>query len=409
MYKSKISKKYRFIVLLVFLTLLCFYPYQFYDLPLFSFIPSATVLILVFAVLFLFLLILLGTSVKIPKSVNTVLVLQILGLCVSFFIDHSLSYILDIFIMFLSIEMIVSIKSTIGLVYFYNVYNKWIALMTIGGTIVFFLVLLGVPPLFQYTNSRDLRNFYSWGISFSNYYIPSVHMVRYSGFFDEPGAMAYWVTYALAFNKLFIKNKKIESILLLCTLFTFSLGYYVQLLIYILLFYFTSLKKLVRNPLFFLAFAFFVFAILKTKDTDYSIIYDNSIGRLVNLAEGLNSDILTSGDGRGELEREAKAYFLNHPIFGVGRTQWENLPYMGDNRFETLAKDGIFGTLYIYLPFIFLILLAAYIKDAEMFKVILFLSIGFLHRPFHSFPLNFFIMYSFLFMCLERKRNITSI
>ena len=57
-------------------------------------------------------------------------------------------------------------------------------------------------------------------------------LTRVNGFFDEPGAFAFWGMFALLFNKLMFDNKKLEIIIMVSLLFTFSAAYFVLLPIY---------------------------------------------------------------------------------------------------------------------------------------------------------------------------------
>ena len=269
--------------------------------------------------------------------------------------------------------------------------------MSVGGAVTFFLVLLlGITPLFTYVN-QDGRDAYCFGLTCTNVYWGNV--IRYSGFFDEPGAIANWGIFALLFNKLFINNCWVERALLLCLPFTLSMAFFVQVIFYFLFFYGKSMKK----GAFTLIVLIFIgaIAIPLIEDTNKEL-YSLTLERFeYDESGGLK------GNSRADLTAKAKEQFLRKPFLGVGARRLESIDYMSDNPYEVLAKDGILGMIIMYLPILYI----AYYKrkDKKVLAALAILSMGYLQRPYHIDLLHPTMLYFFLIMILQDKRNQKSI
>lgn len=136
--------------------------------------------------------------------------------------------------------------------------------------------------------------------------------------------------------------------------------------------------------------------IVTTKDTDIDI-YKITIERF----ETDNSGKL-NGDNRSNLAVKAKKYFKNSPIIGNGPTYIQEIDYMGDNPYESLASDGIIGSLIMYLP----LLIVCFPFNKNVFGAIVVLSIGYLQRPFHCHLIHFMLMYTFVLSIIFYRRHI---
>ena len=285
----------------------------------------------------------------------------------------------------LALVLVCFINSTCGLASFYAKYNGWILLMTVLGTVCFFLIRAGVlHPFILFIDLSDEEIMYNYGATFTQegYY--------YCGFFDEPGTIAQWSVFALVFNKLFVKNDKLELLLIITTLFTFSMGFYIQILVYLFFFYIFGRSKNKLN-LFALVLLIAGAVYFMANDTD---LYEKTFGR-ISMAIGDSKTQGLAVDDRENLTLEAVSEFQKNPLFGTTK---EN-PEVGNNLFEPLALYGIVGTVFLYLPFFILLLRAISKRDYELLKCIVVILIGFTHRPFHKNLLSYFIIYSLIAMC----------
>jgi len=226
------------IYITIFFILLSSYPYIF-----FLFIPFPPIGILLLIDLFLLGgLVLIKRRIKVlPAAFNFCFIIQALCWSLYYVWHNDSSYLVRILLLsitYLSILTLYNIPT--GIFNFAKKYNQFIIIMAIGGSIAFFLVLSSIlEPIFSFT-AQDGRDVHCFGLTCTNTYLANV--IRYAGFYDEPGAMAYWGVFALSFNYLFIKNKLYTRVLMTCLLFTLSLAYYIQLVFFFLFFYIKSKK-----------------------------------------------------------------------------------------------------------------------------------------------------------------------
>lgn len=109
------------------------------------------------------------------------------------------------------------------------------------GGIAFILFFVGaLQPLIEF-RLPDLRPSYFFGLTCSNAIVGNV--MRPAGLFDEPGALAFWGVYCLLINKLVFDNKKIELLLIIGLMFTLSMAFYIEIVIYGLLFTQKAIKR----------------------------------------------------------------------------------------------------------------------------------------------------------------------
>ena len=112
------------------------------------------------------------------------------------------------------------------------------------------LVVFGLlEPISQFIQ-MDGRPGYFYGLFTTNAVFND--FVRNAGFFDEPGSLAGWGVFALLFNKLYINNKKIEYLLIFGLISTLSMAYFVQLGVYLFLFFRKQRKKVLLITILFL-------------------------------------------------------------------------------------------------------------------------------------------------------------
>lgn len=392
--------------LIVLIVLLSFNPY----LIIIQHIPFLNVYagsLLQLVLIPLFLLLLSKKRLKVPPSiVRLCLLVQIIGYAFSFVVHGGIGYILVYLIILLMILLFSYIENYIGFINFFKYYNKWILLMSLGGVAIFIMgQFLGIPPLYQAPSAIiETSTISSWGIGYTNCYFPDspLSFIRYSGFFDEPGAMGYWGIYALVINKLFINDKRVEWMLLIALFFTFSFGYFIQAFVFIFLFYGLSELK-GRSVWIIIIVAATLIGIYSTKGNEDSGMYKIIFGRFEKIEQTDNG--LSIDDRRDELAEMAKKTFIENPLFGVGIKEWSKMPYMSDNPYETLAKDGLFGTFYLYFPYIVLLVIALKHRKTDLLKGLFVVGLGFLHRPFHENLLAFFMLYSILYLTIRTTYN----
>lgn len=391
------SRKWFWLVMIV---LLSFYPYKLAN-AYFPLIVSNIQTIFAVTCLLTAVMIVKTGIYTLPSPIRLIVWVMVIGCMVSFLYTGYKFYYHKLIIMAGGVILMMIVYAKIGMVRFFTIYNRWIMIMAILGVIGFVIAMSGVPPLSIFSATEDSRPVSSWIVTFSKQIVPGSGFVRYAGFFDEPGAMGYWGVYALAINRLFVKDWKLERILIICLLFTFSMGYYSQIAIFLILITLKS-KENLSKKLIWIGVAIVCIGILYgTKGTKYNIIYKETIGRFEQASQG---EEFLEGTSREKLTRESKELWLKHPWMGFG---WpvENKRYIGDNPYETLAHDGIVGTVYLYFPFTLLLYWAFKRRDYELFSMTIFMVAGFMHRPFHFNYLTFFIFYSIPLMYYEKMED----
>ena len=114
----------------------------------------------------------------------------------------------------------------------------------------FLLVLFGLLSPISNFVQMDGRPGYFYGLFTTNAVFDDFS--RNAGFYDEPGALAFWGIFALLLNKLYINNRKIEYLLLFGLISTLSMAYFIQIAVYIFFFYYKQLNKILLPTFFFI-------------------------------------------------------------------------------------------------------------------------------------------------------------
>lgn len=403
---NKILEYFHFIV--VFILLIAFYPYEFYSAYM---IDTTSMMAPIFEMSIVILLVLTflfrKRKASIPTYLYLVIFMQFMGLVLTNMAKGQGIPVGQMLLKFTALFMVVYLSKTCGLVSFFKKYNRWFFIMAFFAAVSLVLMwTTGLDPLYPFIDMSDDGNMYNYGITFAQYTDASVY--RPAGFFDEPGALASWGLFALLMNRVFIKDGKLEIMLMVVLFATMSFGYFVQLAVFIILFMLSGMdsRKIARNAIFiFLALLVVVSALYSLKGTDYDSIYEKTIGRIETTYKDSKSDGKSSaianagGDSRKELTLMAIKEFQDNPFWGTTKKNFEG----GNNIYEPLALYGIFGTFFFYFPFLFLFVKVCMDKDTLMIKCMIVMLLGFLHRPFHNNLLSHFVIYSFIVMYYQYR------
>lgn len=268
-----------------------------------------------------------------------------------------------------------------------------ILFMAIGGCLVFWWHLLfGVSPLFSVNyagNSYSHFLYLTTSNSYTNY--GDLRVLRYSGFFDESGAFSLFSVNALLLNRLFLKKKNIEIILIFCTIFSLSLAYIISLSLYLLLFY-VNRANFLKLLMIIMLLGTVGYYIDTNKDSSPTLkrISQLTIERISETEDGQ-----LKGNSRLEHTKHDKEVFLSHPLGGAGIDS-----VSGSNIYAMLGHYGIIGFLFYYSPLIILLvkickLPAFQRRDGLCVFFILFINL--FHRPDISSVLSMVIIFCFLY------------
>lgn len=375
---EKIKQYLNFRCLLYFFSLIAGWPCVFF---LMGWLPHYTVNYIVLFILSVFFLV-VKNEFRLPRPIGFLIVLQIFVWGVySILHGCDTSYFTRIFILCLTYAFL-EFQLSGERLGFVKVYNFWLVFQVIAGSIGMILVLLGIlRPIFEF-RELDFRLGYFFGTFTSNVYFDG--LIRNAGFYDEPGALAFWGIYALIINKLFIENKKIERLLILGLFSTLSLAYFIQIVMYVFFFYRKNIQKMWSSII-----AFFLLLILLSSFNHR--MHEAIFGRM----EYNKSTGTFVGDNRSMLMGTCWDIFKTSPIIGQGARHMieiskERNVFVGANPLLVLASDGIIGQFIVLSPFFFLFILRR--NNKKYGGAFWILMVGLLQRPYDCTQLLYPLM-----------------
>lgn len=382
---NKIFKRIGLPCLLVLLMLFSAYPYVF---CFFLGFPSEKVMIISFIGIFAMYCLLDKSGVRggIPH-IGGIMICQSVVWLLYALAHQDTSYLIRILLIFETYLALLLLFKKNVILRFATIYNWSLAIQGVLGVVAFFLLFAGlISPIAKYY-FNDTRYELCYILTCSNTVYGN--FMRVGGYFDEPGALAYWGVFALVINKLTSNNKLVEYGLLFSLLFTFSAAYFAVLPIYFICFYYKQLKKLIIIMLIGVPIVYTCWNYLS--DSDYVAVYTT---------ERFEKGSIRST--RFEQAENAKKLFYESPIIGHGaKNILENYVTATENPYETLAADGIVGTIFIYLPLIFLML--KYRSDRYALYGMLILIMDYMQRPFHVNQMQYFMLYLYSSIIIFRN------
>lgn len=237
------------------------------------------------------------------------------------------------------------------------------AVMGALGAVAFALAALGILPILWEFQGPTWPS-YSFGLTFSPTVISygSFTFLRVAGFFDEPGTLAFYITFAILLNRLYGRSQRIERLLIVTGLFTFSLAFFVSLVLYGSIFYLR--QRHVRGILLALSvLAMCAVYVARTRGTSIlsEQVYSATVMRFQRGEAG--SGQVIAGDNRSVLLVAALKAFKAAPLFGHGFSAAENPKsafygmQMDANVMWPFAAHGLIGVLvyfgaYVYWTFL---------------------------------------------------------
>ncbi len=375
---ERVKSNLNFRYFLYFFSFIAGWPCVFY---LMGWLPHYTVnYLLLFALAAFFVV--TKNEYRLPRPVAMLLVLQIVTWSI-YAVIHGIdtSYFTRILMLCIT-YMFLEMQLSGDRLSFIKTYNWWLVFQVVAGTLGFLLVVAGIlQPLFEF-REMDMRPGYFFGLFTTNTYLDG--LVRNAGFYDEPGALAFWGMYALIINKLFVDNKKVEILLIAGLISTLSLAYFIQIAMYAFFFY-----KEQRRKLFSYVAAFILALVLISS-------FNKRMNRAIFGRMEYNEETGTiAGDNRSKMTKVCWDIFLDSPFIGQGARHLieisaERRVFVGANPNLSLACDGVVGQLVYWSPFFFLFSLRRY--DKKYGWAFWILIAGFLQRPYDGTQLLYPLM-----------------
>lgn len=394
------TKKDKILIFLIWSVLISAHPFVFN-----SILGVNYMILLMPTVLTLLLYSLLINNFKCNRTLNILISIQCLFWAIQLGLRSDFSYISNFIQIFILTLLLCSISSLSKKEVILQSYIKLMYWMVIAGSFTsILLILLNIEPIITYQN-HDNRNGYSWILTCTNAYYKfgNTKIIRYSGFFDEPGTLCFFVLYALLINKLIFRNKKVENVLLFLPLLTFSIAHLLLTSIYIFFFKLKKIKHFVITALIGIAM---VSIISSTQGTPYYRVYQMTLGRLEVTDNGL------SGNNRAHLQELATKHFQEALLFGKGKSYYEdNNIFVGDNIAFIGAYYGIIGYPFIFLLFLYAIYLSLFTNGKFSFSPLIFklnilLLMTYMQRPSVTNVMQSFSLLLYVIAILEYKKQI---
>ncbi len=357
--------------------------------------PSHPYKILTFACLLVMVLSFLQSKkrIQIDQNITNIILVQILYYAIITSLYYNYSN-LNFCIQFVALFIIITfIDNFIGFKNFARSYINIILIMGIGGVITLFIhVFIGISPIFEIKYSA-LGTTYFLGLTSTNdfYNSDSLRMLRFAGFFDEPGAFALFSIFAIILNKIYFNNLKIEKYLILVTIFTFSMAFFIIIAMYLLLFY-LKISHLKYLALVCVGITALYISLSNYKGDNKSLILLNAMTfERFKLDDAGN----LAGNNRYEASVNDKKLFLENPLWGE---QTEN-KVRGSNVYSIIANHGLFGAFFYYaflVYFLYRIVKLTGEKRTLFLKLFILVVANFFHRPEFSAVLILLVIYSMI-------------
>ena len=348
-----------------------------------------------------------------------------LGLCVSLFLLKQKFRVFNktiIFIIFLQasfqfsaslwfqdfsylLEGVQTLITLIFLVYIFTFFTlenivdilvKLICVFTILAALGFVSAALNITPLISSYDIWANKTLYFYGptVSAAIYSVKGVTLIRASGFFDEPGQLAFFIIHALVLNRIWKHNKKIELILILGGFATTSLAFIISLALYYLVCYSIKYKKLT-----------IIFCLLIVMISG-SLTYFHSDSSLVTFIQRRylyrifdpksNKIIIHEKNSRFSSFENGKELLKKNFFLGVGLSKREKLveenKFGGTSIMNFLVGFGVVGSLILYLHVFYMLFFSVKLQNIQFILLILILFLNYFQRP----GVNALLVYTFI-------------
>lgn len=312
-------------------------------------LPSKLIMVLAIFILFI-LLIVNKNKIVVSSIVIFILSLQIIFSFFFYFIHHDAGYINLTFQFIVPLIIYTYISTALNFTIISNSIIKFLIISGIAALVTFFLCFIFNISEYSVFENPDGRTGYNFIIGFTNYYLDVgfTKFIRPSGYFDEPGTLAYYLIFAILVNDLTVNNKIYRKILFFCGIFTTSVAFYIVLIFYG--FFYLKKNSLIKTlvlSISIISIISFLFLLLDSSKQD--LIYAPTIGRIESIISPKTADGSYIGDNRSDLVETAKEAILDSPIIGQGISYSSNInskfygKFMGANILGVFGVHGLLG------------------------------------------------------------------
>jgi hypothetical protein len=284
-----------------------------------------------------------------------------------------------------------------------------VLVMVVSGGVAFFLAGTGLfDPLWEFPRPGSGDTMYSYALTFTNFKISigDKELIRYSGYFDEPGRMGFYAIYALLINKLSINKSSYEVIIILFGLLTLSLAFAISVFIYLIWFYGRK-----GNIIYFFSFILFVAAlgwyIYENRNTSprMELLSQHTVERVMPAEK---EDRIIQGNNRAEGFVANIGYLLEQPVLGYDPSFFQNRQLKDPSSIMTLlVRYGFVGTLVFFIHVIYVLSFGVmkYRDKWVALGILVILGANYIQRPQVTGLLNFLMFSLILYRFKEGKRK----
>ncbi len=261
----------------------------------------------------------------------------------------------------------------------------------IGGVIGFFIAMSGQEPFLEIQSPRRLL--YSYYFTLTPVYMDfgSFKLIRFSGYFDEPGKFAYYHLFGLYYAYLNNYSKRFLFFFAAIGMFTTSLAYIISILVVFAIYLFQVYKISLKRALFIFMTLFMLYALFNINTIYKSDMTDNiawfvSSRLSFDFSSGSDEARLIVGDNRTANLIYSYGVFKENPIFGYDKFKpGYETDRMIANAMAYFAQHGIVGVMALYFMLGYLIVYVLTKNHRMSVYVILFLILlNFYQRPYFS-------------------------
>lgn len=291
-----------------------------------------------------------------------------------------------------------------------------IVVISILGVFSFFVILLfDLKPFFVHQNI-DGRPLYDFILTRTNamYVSQGIRFIRYAGFFDEPGTMAFYIIFAFILNKLVTRSRVYEVILVLGGFFTFSLAFFIIIAFYYFSYLLCNLKLGKLTVLIIIGIVAILCLFSFSNDTGFKrILYNKTVARFLPSQDGTNR--LFRGDNRTAIIIQGWQRFKERPLMGWGVSYVNDRNGSGDPDFDRvghsaitdiLAMSGLFGFIFIFLLFLGIAFKALLLMNIDLLIYTMMLSLQFIQRPQQ---IGFLTLFFTILIYIGFRKNISDL
>lgn len=272
-----------------------------------------------------------------------------------------------------------------------KLYLSILIITGIGGIIGFFIALSGQEPFLEIQTPNRLL--YSYYFTLTSVYLDfgEFKLIRYSGYFDEPGKFAYYHLFGLYFAYLKKYSKRFLLFFAAIGLFTTSLAYIVSLLVVFIIYLLHIYKISLKKGLVIFSSIVFLFALFNINNI-YESELTNEISKFISSRLSIDTSSFTNetrlfvGDNRTQNLIYSYDVFVENPLFGYDKFKpGYNTDRMSSNALAYFARHGVVGALALYFMLAYLIVFV-FLKNyrVSVYIILFIILLNFYQRPYFS-------------------------